>query len=189
MAGKIIGVLAMQGAFAEHETALKRCGALPLQVRTVADIQKVEGLIIPGGESTTIGKLMKLFGLDEAIKNRVDQGMPLWGTCAGMILMAKEIADSDQPRLGLMDIKVKRNAFGRQAESFEADLNIDGIGKTRGVFIRAPFVEEYNGETRALSIYQDKIVMVQAGGKLLATAFHPELTQENNIHKYFIDMV
>lgn len=188
MAGKKIGVLAMQGAFLEHQRALSRCGAEPFLVRTASDLESAQGLIIPGGESTTIGKLMKLFGLDTLITERVKQGMPVWGTCAGMILLAKEIADSEQPRLGLMDIKVKRNAYGRQVESFETDLDIVGIGKTRGVFIRAPYVEEVWGEAKILSTYLGKIIMVQQGNNMLGTAFHPELTSELDVHQYFIDM-
>ncbi|MEN6327129.1 MAG: pyridoxal 5'-phosphate synthase glutaminase subunit PdxT [Syntrophomonas sp.] len=188
MAGKKIGILAMQGAFLEHQQALSRCGAEPVQVRTARDLETVDGLIIPGGESTTIGKLMKLFGLDDLITERVKAGMPVWGTCAGMILLAKEIAESEQPRLGLMDIKVKRNAYGRQVESFETDLDIAGIGKTRGVFIRAPYVETVWGEAKVLSTHLDKIIMVQQGNNMLGTAFHPELTNELDVHKYFLAM-
>ncbi|MDD2619276.1 MAG: pyridoxal 5'-phosphate synthase glutaminase subunit PdxT [Syntrophomonadaceae bacterium] len=188
MAGKKIGILAMQGAFLEHQQALSRCGAEPVLVRTARDLEAVEGLIIPGGESTTIGKLMKIFGLDSLIIERVKEGMPIWGTCAGMILLAKEIADSQQPHLGLMDIKVKRNAYGRQVESFETDLEVEGIGQTRGVFIRAPYVEEVWGGTKILSTYLDKIIMVQEGNNMLATAFHPELTTELDVHKYFLAM-
>lgn len=178
----------MQGAFLEHQQALSRCGAEPVPVRTARDLEAVDGLIIPGGESTTIGKLMKLFGLDDLITKRVQEGMPVWGTCAGMILLAKEIAESEQPRLGLMDIKVKRNAYGRQVESFETDLDITGVGKTRGVFIRAPYVEAVWGEAKALSTYLNKIVMVQQGSNMLGTAFHPELTNELDVHKYFLAM-
>jgi len=185
---KIIGVLALQGAFVEHEAAIKKCGSQACQVRKPEELNQVDALIIPGGESTTIGKLMQEFGLDQAIQDRAAQGMPIWGTCAGMILLAKEIDNSDQFRLGLMDVKVKRNAFGRQVDSFEADLDIDHIGRTRGIFIRAPYVEEVWGEARVLSRYKDKIVMVQQNN-LLSTAFHPELTQGLCIHRYFLDMV
>jgi 5'-phosphate synthase pdxT subunit len=188
VAGKKIGILALQGAFLEHEQAVKKCGALPVQVRTIADVNSIDSLIIPGGESTTIGRLMKTFGLDGAIKERTRQGMPVWGTCAGMILMAQEIAGSDQFRLGLMDIGVKRNAFGRQVDSFETSLDVDGLGKTKGVFIRAPYVEKVWGDVRVLAKHQDKIVMVQEGRNLLATAFHPELTDSLDIHKYFLAM-
>lgn len=189
MAGKkVIGVLALQGAFVEHEAAIEKCGAQACQVRKPEQLQEVDALIIPGGESTTIGKLMREFGLEQAILDRAAQGMPIWGTCAGMILLAKEIDNSDQLRLGLMDMKVKRNAFGRQVDSFEADLDIDNIGTTRGVFIRAPYAEKVWGEARIMARYQNKIVMVQQNN-LLSTAFHPELTQGLCIHRYFLDMV
>lgn len=188
MAGKKIGILALQGAFIEHEQALIKCGADPVEVRTAADVKKVDGLIIPGGESTTMGRLMTAFGLDSTIKERAGEGLPVWGTCAGMILMAQEIADSGQFRLGLMEIGVKRNAFGRQVDSFETCLDIQGLGKARGVFIRAPYVEKIWGNARVLAKHQDKIVMVQEGNNLLATAFHPELTDDLDIHKYFLTM-
>jgi len=188
VAGRKIGILALQGAFLEHEQSLRRCGAEPMEVRTVKDLEQAEALIIPGGESTTIGKIMQRFGLDQAIISRTKQGMPLWGTCAGMILMAKEIADSDQPGLRLMDIRVRRNAFGRQVDSFEADLEVKGIGRCRGVFIRAPYVERVWADTQILAYYQEKIVMVQQDN-LLATAFHPELTEDPSIHRYFLEML
>lgn len=189
MAGKKVGVLALQGAFIEHEQAFGSCGAQTLEVRTPTDLAQVDGLVIPGGESTTIGKLMQQYGLDEAIKERFAAGMPVWGTCAGMILLAREVADFQQFSLELMDIRVKRNAFGRQVNSFEADLDIAGIGKTRGVFIRAPYVERTWGEARVLAKYQDKIVAVQQGNKLLSTAFHPELTEGGEIHRHFLSML
>jgi 5'-phosphate synthase pdxT subunit len=188
VAGKKIGILALQGAFIEHEQALIKCGAEPVEVRTAADVNKVDGLIIPGGESTTMGRLMTTFGLDGIIKEQARQGLPIWGTCAGMIFMAQDIADSDQFRLGLMDIGVKRNAFGRQVDSFETCLDIKGLGKARGVFIRAPYVEKIWGDARVLAQHQEKIVMVQEGNNLLATAFHPELTDDLDIHKYFLAM-
>jgi 5'-phosphate synthase pdxT subunit len=185
---KKIGVLALQGAFIEHEASLIKCGAKPLQIRKVQDLDEVEGLIIPGGESTTIGKLMQAYGLDEKVHSRFEEGMPIWGTCAGMILMAREIVDMQQPNLNLMDIRVRRNAYGRQVDSFETELEVVGIGRSRGVFIRAPYVDKVWGEVQVLARYQDKIVMVQQG-KLLATAFHPELTDDLSIHSYFIQML
>lgn len=189
MAGKKVGILALQGAFIEHEQAFNRCGVESMEVRTPAQLAQVDGLVIPGGESTTISKLMQQYGLDEAIQDRFAEGMPIWGTCAGMILLAREVADSDQFSLGLMDIRVKRNAFGRQIDSFEADLEIAGIGKTRGVFIRAPYVEKTWGEAQVLAKYQDKIVAVQQGNKLLSTAFHPELTEGGEIHHHFLSLL
>jgi 5'-phosphate synthase pdxT subunit len=186
VAGKTtVGVLAMQGAFIEHEQAIKGCGAKSRQVRRAQDLQEIDALIIPGGESTTMGRLLTQFNLLEEIRFQAEQGMPMWGTCAGMILMAKEIADSDQMRLGLMNIEVKRNAFGRQAESFETSLAIEGIGTTRAVFIRAPYVQKVWGNAQVLASYEDKIVMVREH-HLLATAFHPELTAKKDLHEYFL---
>lgn len=148
----------------------------------------IEGLILPGGESTTIGKLMQEYGLIEKIRARHAEGMPIWGTCAGMILLAREIAEMDQVSLGLMDIAVRRNGFGRQVDSFETELKVEGINHCRGVFIRAPYVERVWGDAQILAYYEDKIVMVQEG-KLLATAFHPELTDDPSIHSYFLEML
>lgn len=160
-----------------------------MEVRTPAQLDAVDGLVIPGGESTTIGKLMQQYGLDQAIQDRFSAGMPIWGTCAGMILLAREVADSDQFSLGLMDVRVKRNAFGRQINSFEADLDVAGIGKTRGVFIRAPYVEKTWGKAQVLAQYQDKIVAVQQGSQLLSTAFHPELTEGLEMHRHFLSLL
>lgn len=185
MAGKTIGILALQGAFIEHEKAILSCGAKAMQVRTAEDLEEIDGLIIPGGESTTIGKLMVEFGLLDAIKDRYEQGMAIWGTCAGMILLAKELAEVDQAGLNLMDMRVRRNAYGRQVDSFETELDIDGLGKGRGVFIRAPYVEKVWGKARVLSSLEGNIVMVQQD-RLLASSFHPELTDDTSIHEYFL---
>ncbi|MEQ8200608.1 MAG: pyridoxal 5'-phosphate synthase glutaminase subunit PdxT [Syntrophomonadaceae bacterium] len=187
MAGKKVGVLSLQGAFLEHQTALSRCGARPSQVRTNRELETVEALIIPGGESTTIGKLMLAYGLLEPIRQRAAEGMPVWGTCAGMILLAREILEMEQISLSLMDIAVRRNAFGRQVDSFETELQIDGLPPSRGVFIRAPYVERVWGNARILSRFRDKIVMVREDN-LLVTAFHPELTDDLTIHQYFLQM-
>ena len=187
MAGKKIGILALQGAFLEHEEAVRRCGAQAVQVRTAQELTQVDGLIIPGGESTTIGKLLRKFELDVRIRKSSDAGLPIWGTCAGMILLAKEIAGIEQPHLGLMDIRVIRNAFGRQVDSFETEVEVKGLGTSRGVFIRAPYVEKVWGTAQTLATLADRIVMVQQDN-LLATAFHPELTQDLSIHQYFIEM-
>lgn len=188
MAGKKIGVLALQGAFIEHEQVLKKCGAEAVEVRSAQDVESIDGLIIPGGESTTMGKLLVEYKLQPLIKQRAEAGMPIWGTCAGMILLAREIDDSDQNRLGLMDISVKRNAFGRQVDSFETDLEVSGLGKTRAIFIRAPYVDRCWGETEILATFRDKIVMVREGN-LIATSFHPELTPDCSLHEYFLNMV
>jgi 5'-phosphate synthase pdxT subunit len=186
---KTIGVLALQGAFLEHQQILAKCGAAAKKVRSLQDVDEIDGLIIPGGESTTIGRLLVDYDLGDSIREKSRQGMPTFGTCAGMIVMAKEIKEQDQYRLALMDISVERNAFGRQVESFEADLTIKGMAKpVRGIFIRAPYVDRVWGEAEVLSRIDDKIVMVQQGN-LLACSFHPELTRDLCVHRYFLNMV
>jgi pyridoxal 5'-phosphate synthase pdxT subunit len=183
-----IGVLALQGAVEKHILMLEQCGVKAVPVRFAKEFDYVDGLIIPGGESTTMGKLMKNNQLDQAIKAKYQQGMAIWGTCAGMILLAQEIVEMDQPVLGLMEIAVVRNGFGRQVDSFETDLDIDGLGKVKGVFIRAPYVERIWGEARVMAYHNEKIVMVEQG-RLLGTAFHPELTRDNCIHEYLLKKV
>jgi 5'-phosphate synthase pdxT subunit len=185
-----IGVLALQGAFREHCWMLERCGAEASEIRKPEDLDEVSGLIIPGGESTTIGKLMVEWGLLEKIQSRVSQGMAIYGTCAGMIMLAKDILDSNQPRLGLMDITVRRNAFGRQRESFEADMSVPEFGAEpiKAVFIRAPYIEKAGPNVKVMAVVRDKIVIARQD-KMLVTAFHPELTQDDRIHKYFISMI
>jgi len=185
-----IGVLALQGAFREHRLMLERCGADVVEVRSPEQLEEVQGLVIPGGESTTIGKMMVRWGLLKKIRERAAAGMGIYGTCAGMILLAKEIIGSDQPRLGLMDITVKRNAFGRQRESFEADLDVPEFGAEplRAVFIRAPYIEKAGKEVQVLAEVNGKIVIARQD-RLLATAFHPELTNSEQVHRYFIDML
>ncbi len=185
-----IGVLALQGAFREHRWMLERCGAEAVEVRKPEDLDDIVGLVIPGGESTTIGKLLIEWGLMDKIKERSAGGMAIYGTCAGMILLAKEIVGSDQPRLGLMDVAVRRNAFGRQRESFEADLKVPefGAAPVRAVFIRAPYIEKAGPDVKVLAAVGDHIVIARQG-KFLATAFHPELTADDRIHKYFIAMI
>lgn len=185
-----IGILALQGDYEAHQKMLEeRLGVQTRLVRTAGELQEVDGLILPGGESTTIGKLMERVGLDETIRERAGAGMPLYGTCAGMILLAKDIVGSEQLRLGLMDISVERNAFGRQVESFEADIPVPVIGEepVRGVFIRAPYVREAGSGVDILGRYREKIVAVRQG-HLLATAFHPELTEDTRVHAYFVGM-
>jgi len=185
-----VGVLALQGDFAEHIAMLTRIGVDTREVRKVGDLEGADALIIPGGESTTIGKLMARYGLDAAIRTRAQHGMPIYGTCAGLILLAQEIEGSDQPRLGLMDIAVVRNAFGRQIESFEADIPFAPTPEQpiRGVFIRAPIVSRVGTNVQVLSEFAGKIVAVQQGN-LLATAFHPELTDDTRVHRYFLTLV
>lgn len=185
-----IGVLALQGAFREHCRMLEGCGVTAVEIRKPEELDEVAGLIIPGGESTTIGKLMIEWGLMDKIKTRVAQGMAVYGTCAGMILLAKEISGSNQPRLGLMDIVVRRNAFGRQRESFEADMAVPEFGaeSLKAVFIRAPYIEAAGQDVKVMARVHDKIVIARQN-KILVTAFHPELTQDDRIHKYFISMI
>lgn len=185
-----IGVLALQGAFREHRWMLERCGAETVEVRKPEDLDEIGGLIIPGGESTTIGKMLVDWGLMDKIKERAAAGLAIYGTCAGMILLAADIVDSDQPRLGLMDVRVRRNAFGRQRESFEADLKVAEFGAEplRAIFIRAPYIESVGPDVKVLAAVGEHIVIARQG-RLLATAFHPELTDDDRIHKYFIEMV
>lgn len=193
-AGKTIGILALQGDFDAHQKTLTgRLGVPTALVRTPADLEQVDALVLPGGESTTIIKLLDRIGLTSAIQERAQAGMPLYGTCAGMILLAKRIeARPDQPTLGLMDMTVARNAFGRQVDSFETDLDLaldaqQSPISVRGVFIRAPYITEAGPGVRALGHYRDKIVAVKQGS-LLATAFHPELTSDTQIHAHFARM-
>lgn len=186
-----IGVLSVQGDFAEHVAAMNHLDdveALPVKTRDA--IASCHGLIIPGGESTTIGKLCQRFGLDEAIGKLHAAGKPIWGTCAGLILLATDIVDSDQWRLGYMDIEVKRNAFGRQVDSFETDLAVAELagGATRAVFIRAPYVTTVGDNVTVMATCRDKIVMVRQD-HLLGCAFHPELTDDHRVQQYFLDMV
>jgi len=189
---KVVGVLSVQGDFREHLATLGELDCEPRAVKTAQAIAECDALVIPGGESTTIGKLCDRFGLDVPIKALHERGVPIWGTCAGMILMAKTVVDSDQWRLGLMDITVERNAFGRQVDSFEADLEVGAIagGPVRAVFIRAPFVRDFDeaAGVEVLARVDDKIVMCRQG-HLLATAFHPELTDDRRVQQYFLDML
>ncbi len=185
-----IGILALQGAFREHKQVITRLGEEALEIRLPEQLHNVDGLIIPGGESTTIGKLMLRYALIEPIKQLAAQGKPVMGTCAGMILLAKDIVGSDQPRLGFMDVSVIRNGFGRQVESFEVDLAIDAIGSVpfRAVFIRAPYIKSVAPQVGILAQLEDKVVMARQGN-FLACAFHPELTADDRIHSYFLKMV
>lgn len=185
-------MLGLQGDFEKHMEMLQ--GIEDVRARVVklpAHLEECDGLIIPGGESTTVGKLMDRYGVDKAIRQRVSEGMGVFGTCTGMILLAKEIEGSDQHRLGLMDITVRRNAFGRQVDSFETDLEIPCIGgdPVRAVFIRAPYATEVRSDAEILSVLPTGEVVMVRQGKCLAAAFHPELTQDNRVHEYFVDML
>jgi len=188
-----IGVLALQGDFAEHILMLKRLGVEAIEVRLPKDLKGLDGLIIPGGESTTIGKLATDFGLIEPLRTFA-QRHAIWGTCAGAILLSKD-ARREQPLLGLMDIKVARNAFGRQADSFEADLDVPELKKTTGspslyhaFFIRAPIIESVEADTKILASLPDKRIVAAQQGHLLATSFHPELTNDTRFHEYFLSL-
>jgi 5'-phosphate synthase pdxT subunit len=187
--GMKIGVLALQGAFVEHILMLHRLGVEAVEVRLPHELNCLDGLIIPGGESTTIGKLAAMYQFIESLRRFADT-KPLWGTCAGMILMAKEVG-MDQPLLGVMDIVVERNAFGRQKESFEEDLCVkvleNGASKPfRGVFIRSPRLVETKGEAIEIARLADGTPVAAHQGNLLATAFHPELTDDTRFHQYFL---
>ena len=182
-----VGVLSLQGAVEEHLNMVKRCGFQGIKVKTLENLEEVERLIIPGGESTTIGKLAQLYSLDKAIIRRVQEGMPIFGTCAGMILLAKKIQDSEQIKFDLIDITVERNAFGRQVDSFEANLMIDCITKKpfKAVFIRAPYIKKVGDGVSILSEFKGKIVMAREKN-ILVSSFHPELTNDLRVHKYFL---
>ncbi|MDD3653821.1 MAG: pyridoxal 5'-phosphate synthase glutaminase subunit PdxT [Desulfotomaculaceae bacterium] len=183
-----VGVLALQGAFQEHQKMLADCGVKSLQVRKDLQLEDISALIIPGGESTTIGKLLQEYNLFKPIIRMAGKGLPIFGTCAGMIMLAQVINGSQQPRLGLMEICVDRNAFGRQVNSFEEDLNIPALGVEpfRAVFIRAPYVTDVSVNVEVLVRCDGKIVLVRQG-KFLAAAFHPELTGDIRLHRYFIE--
>ncbi|MFE3253687.1 pyridoxal 5'-phosphate synthase glutaminase subunit PdxT [Streptomyces sp. NP-1717] len=188
--GPLIGVLALQGDVREHLAALAAAGAVPTTVRRPDELAAVDGLVIPGGESTTMSKLAVLFGMLEPLRERVRAGMPVYGTCAGMILLAEKILDprSGQETVGGIDMIVRRNAFGRQNESFEAAVDVAGVGPVDGVFIRAPWVESVGAGVEVLAEHGGHVVAVRQGGAL-ATAFHPELTGDHRLHGFFTEMV
>ncbi|MDF2925913.1 MAG: pdxT [Paenibacillaceae bacterium] len=184
-----IGVLALQGAVAEHIRMLGLAGAEGIIIKRTEQLDEVEGLVIPGGESTTIGKLMRTYGFIEAIRAFSAEKKPIFGTCAGLILIAKEISGQPEAHLELMDMVAARNAFGRQRESFETDLEVKGMEQTvRAVFIRAPLIESVGEQVDVLSVYNDQIVAARQE-HLLAASFHPELTDDYGFHSYFLDMV
>ncbi|WP_338553893.1 pyridoxal 5'-phosphate synthase glutaminase subunit PdxT [Paenibacillus sp. KS-LC4] len=184
-----IGVLALQGAVAEHIRSLEAAGAEAVAVKQTSQLDELQGLVIPGGESTTIGKLIRRYGFLEAIQAFSEQSKPIFGTCAGMILLADRIDGQEDAHLKLMDMTVVRNAFGRQQESFETDLDIKGIDEqVRAVFIRAPLIKEVGPQVDVLSEYKGEIVAARQG-HLLAASFHPELTDDYRLHAYFVDMI
>jgi 5'-phosphate synthase pdxT subunit len=182
-----IGVLALQGDVREHSAALVAAGATPHPVRREADLAGLDGIVLPGGESTTMGRLLDIFDLLEPLRGRLRDGLPAFGTCAGMILLAREVVDGrpEQQLLGGLDITVRRNAFGSQVDSFEADLDVAEVGEVHGVFIRAPWVERTGPSVRVLAEVDGHPVAVQSGS-LLATSFHPELTGDARLHELFV---
>jgi len=186
-----IGVLAAQGAFAEHIASLRRLEVEALAVRLPYELARLDGLIIPGGESTTISKLMLDYDLTGEIRNLAKNGLPIFGTCAGMIILANKTPDLEIEPLGLMKMGVRRNAFGRQVDSFETELSIPVLGKEPfpGIFIRAPIIEQANSEVEILARLADGTGVAARQGKLLASAFHPELTNDLRFHQYFIGIV
>jgi 5'-phosphate synthase pdxT subunit len=189
-----IGVLALQGDFAEHIKMLQQLNVETVEVRLPEHLKGLDGLVIPGGESTTIGKLAVAYKLMEPLRE-FGQRHAIWGTCAGAIFLSKDIS-RDQPLLGLMDIKVERNAFGRQVDSFEADLDVPEVKQATGtkedyhaVFIRAPIIESVDGDAKVLAKVNDGRIVAAQQGHFLATSFHPELTQDTRFHEYFLSLV
>ena len=186
-----VGVLALQGDVSEHLAALEQVGAHAAAVKTRKEIERVDGLVIPGGESTTVIKLLDRFDLTTLIKERVNDGLPLWGTCMGLIVVSRAIAElPDQPTLGLLDVSVRRNAFGRQIASGEVGLEIPEFGARPfpAIFIRAPWIEESGSQVRVLATLDGHGVLVRQG-RILGSSFHPELSADRRLHEYFIDIV
>jgi pyridoxal 5'-phosphate synthase pdxT subunit len=184
-----IGVLALQGAFQEHCAVLTKLGIDAVEVRTVEQLGDLDGLIIPGGESTTIGKLASWYGLLDELRKKAAR-LPVWGTCCGLVFMARDVG-MDQPLLGIMDTVVERNAFGRQVDSFEEELDIEGLegGPFHGIFIRAPLIKEVGEGVAILGTLKDGRIVAVRQGAMLATSFHPELTKDDRLHRYFIEMI
>lgn len=184
-----VGVLALQGDFREHLAVLDSLGVDSIAVKTPEGLDLVDALVIPGGESTTIGKMAVRFGLIDPLRDRIRDGLPVYGTCAGLIFLSASLTEGDQPLIGALDVVVRRNAFGRQNESFEATLDVEGLDEPfDAVFIRAPWVEKVGSEVEVLASVEDHPVMVRQGN-ILASSFHPELTGDNRIHRMLLDMV
>jgi 5'-phosphate synthase pdxT subunit len=188
---KRIGVLGLQGAFTEHIVMLRRLGIEAVPVRLPEELEGVDGLVIPGGESTTIGKLMHLYGFNDPLQRLLADGLPVLGTCAGMILLAKQVIGLNGYSLAAIDIKVRRNAFGRQVHSFEADLEIPVLGDPlyRAVFIRAPWIEGVGRGVEVLASLPDGKPVAAREGNVVVAAFHPELTGDSRFHTYFLSLV
>lgn len=190
-----VGVLALQGDFREHLAVVEGLGHEGVEVRTPEELELINALIIPGGESTTIGRLATIYGMIEPLRNRIEAGIPVLGTCAGMIFLGTGVSGPDQPQLGVLDAVVERNAFGRQVDSFEAAIAVDGLDDPiEGVFIRAPWIEKVGGSVEVLATIadpetgKDRPVVVRQGN-ILATSFHPELTGDGRLHELFLGVV
>lgn len=186
---RCVGVLALQGAFREHVAAVSRLGVAAREVRQLKDMDGIDAMIIPGGESTTMGKLLNEWQMLQPLRERIEQGMPVYGSCAGLILLCRVIENSDQPRLGVLDATVRRNAFGRQVDSFETDLAMPEIGPepVPAVFIRAPVITGVGPGVKVLAEVKRQAVAVRQNN-ILATSFHPELTPDTRLHGYFLGM-
>lgn len=184
-----IGILALQGAFIEHKRILDKLGVESIYIKQKEDLKDISGLILPGGESTAMGKLLREFDLLNLLKEKIEGGLPVFGTCAGMILLAKKLVDDETVHLGVMNIEVKRNAYGRQLGSFRGNYVFKGIENSVDmVFIRAPYVESVGKNVEILAEVDNNIVAVREGN-MLAISFHPELTEDSSIHRYFIEMI
>ena len=186
-----IGVLALQGDFAEHARLLSEAGVEVREVRLPSQLEGLDGLIIPGGESTTIARLLDAYNLLEPLQRLAAEGFPIWGTCAGAIILAQRAPGLDRPNIGALDIGVERNAFGRQIDSFETDLSIPALGEApfHAVFIRAPVITDAGPDVEVLATLDDGRIVAARCGNLLATAFHPELTEDSRFHRRFAEMV
>lgn len=187
----IVGVLALQGTFIEHISMLRRLGVEAPPIRLPHELDTLDGLIIPGGESTTMLRLMESFGLIQPIREMARDDFPIWGTCAGMVLLAKSVSNYEMETLGLMDMKIRRNAFGNQIDSFEVDLEIPLVGEEsfHAVFIRAPIIKEARPGIKILSRLPDNAIVAARQNRLLACAFHPEFTDDLRFHSYFLNMI
>jgi 5'-phosphate synthase pdxT subunit len=190
MTGSVVGVLALQGDFAEHIAVLRSLGVATVEVRLPSQLAEIDALIIPGGESTTITRLLDIYELREPIRRLGAEGLPIWGTCAGAIVLAKQATDLDRPNLALMDIDVRRNAFGRQVDSFEEDLLVEGLGERpfHAIFIRAPLIERAGPGVAVLAALPDGTIVAAREGRLLATSFHPELTGDARFHALLAEL-
>ena len=182
-----LGVLSLQGDFAEHQATLSRLGVASSQIRSAEQLDAISALIIPGGESTTMLKLLDRFELRDRLTKRIEDGLPVFGTCAGGIILSKRVTDGEPP-IPILDITVKRNAYGPQVESFETEIEVSGVGSVKGVFIRAPVIEEVGSNVQVLGEWAgDPVIVLEAN--ILFSTFHPELTEETRLHRYFLEKI